>query len=539
MALMVAILAWISNKPTGEWNVKMGNLDLTPNTLISIFTTVGKMALMVPVASCISQLKWSHFIKSPHSLHLLQELDDASRGPWGASKRLVRFIRRKPHLATTWGLCFLTVAGLAMEPTAQNVLDQVTREILMPNVRSKIAGANSAYTSRAYPDVMQTFQNSYWPSINLLRFQSSTIDAVINGAAHVQFSCASPASRCTWPSFTTLGVCSTYRNITELVTHKCEENRGATVCSYYGIPDQKDPMTMVFGGDLGGNGDQGISTRCSGSGSLATCTILKAPHVWEFISRPRTSPDSGPRPDPDKPKPVEVLQISWYWCSQTHTNVSAGAGGVHDEAKGNMRTEELKPSSLGPYAYTTKDDQTRYDVPSIVSTGLVNQVLGMFGDLEFFSKHPNQPAWPGVDLAYQFLATDNVGELAQRVADSFTTRIRNVDGPTADNHNATWIEGDAFGAETYFDVRWPYLILPLFETMLAGLLLGVTIRVTRSEPLLKTSVLAFLLHPLAGWTEEEMRPPQLYHEAMKKMAKEMHGQLAYDGMGSAIFMKTK
>ncbi|KAK8123019.1 hypothetical protein PG984_011689 [Apiospora sp. TS-2023a] len=533
MGLILGILIRVQNQPTRSWD-----LNFTPNALISVCTTVGKIALMIPVVSCISQLKWSHFVHSPHPLDHLQRFDDASRGPWGAFRLLMlKFsLGHKAHLFTTWGLALVTVAGLAMEPTAQNVLDQVSRESLMTDVRSRIAVA-SAYQSRAYPFLPLTYQNNYWPSNELIRFQSSTIDAVINGETTPQFSCASPASRCTWPSFTTLGVCSSYRNVTAFVTQNCRTEENSYVnCSYYNIPAQRPdfagyPMRMLFGGNPSQKGDQGLSTACTSGGGfgshegIAICTIIRARSILEAISKTELSDYGMPAL-----LPVEVLEIHWFWCSQMYTNLSVG-GGVHDKPEGDIHTEELTWSAdpVEPLL-VTKDNRTRYDVKSSVDTGLESQIF-MFDGLEFFSV-------AGVDLAYHLLAADDIGELARRVAGSFTTRIRNVDGPTADNYNATWVEGDAFMEESYFDVRWPWLILPLLETLLAGLLLVATMFVTRGEPLLKTSVLAFLLHPLAGWTDDEMRPAQLHHESMKALAKNMKGKLAYDGMGSAVFTKT-
>ena len=237
------------------------------------------------------------------------------------------------------------------------------------------------------------------------------------------------------------------------------------------------------------------------------------------------------------PLPVEVLEVRWFWCSQTYSKLSVG-GGVHDKTEGELRSEELEWSTdPAEEQLVTKDNRTRYDVSPSAETGFGTQ-MRMFDGLEFFSISRNPPKVTGVDMGYHLLAAADLGELGRRVADAFTTRLRNVDGPAADNYNATWVEGDAFVAEPYFGVRWPWLALPLLETGLAGLLLAATMCATRGEPLLKTSVLPFLLHPLAGWTQDERRPAQLHHESMKALAKTMSGQLAYDGMGSAMFIKT-
>ncbi|KAK7985668.1 hypothetical protein PG988_003290 [Apiospora saccharicola] len=216
MGVIVAVLANVHNQPTRLWN-----WSFTPNAVIATCTTFGKMALMIPVVSCISQLKWGHFVGASNPLDHLQRFDDASRGPWGALRFLTISISRKSHVLIAWGLAVVTIAGLAMEPTAQNVLGLVSRESLMTDIPAKAAIA-TAYTSNTYPEdfvpTVNRTENSYWPTKELIRAQSSTIDAIINGASLVTIICPEPATRCTLPSHSTLGVCSSYRNVTELVT---------------------------------------------------------------------------------------------------------------------------------------------------------------------------------------------------------------------------------------------------------------------------------------------------------------------------------
>ncbi|KAK8071746.1 hypothetical protein PG996_005094 [Apiospora saccharicola] len=361
MGVIVAVLANVHNQPTRLWN-----WSFTPNAVIATCTTFGKMALMIPVVSCISQLKWGHFVGASNPLDHLQRFDDASRGPWGALRFLTISISRKSHVLIAWGLAVVTIAGLAMEPTAQNVLGLVSRESLMTDIPAKAAIA-TAYTSNTYPEdpvpTVNRTENSYWPTKELIRAQSSTIDAIINGASLVTIICPEPATRCTLPSHSTLGVCSSYRNVTELVT----QNTGCL-------------LNKVIKGYL---------------------RTAKRNEI-EATTRPVTM--SNP--------PLTLASRANYTCSTTSSS---------------------SPST---------------------------------------SSHP--PNSRGVDLAYHVLATDDMGELARRVANALTVRVRAVEGPAADNLNASWVEGDAFTVEPCFEARWPWLILPLLETALAGQLLAAT-----------------------------------------------------------------
>jgi len=78
MCLIIVILAVMNERALDRWT-----LPIQPNSLIAVFTTIGKTGLLLAVTECISQLKWLHF-EHPHNLAHVQLFDDASRGPWGA-----------------------------------------------------------------------------------------------------------------------------------------------------------------------------------------------------------------------------------------------------------------------------------------------------------------------------------------------------------------------------------------------------------------------------------------------------------------------
>lgn len=75
--LAVTVILVIGNEtPLASWK-----LPISPNSLIAVLTTIGKSAMMVSVATCLSQLKWRHYYKRPNQLSHLQLFDKASRGP--------------------------------------------------------------------------------------------------------------------------------------------------------------------------------------------------------------------------------------------------------------------------------------------------------------------------------------------------------------------------------------------------------------------------------------------------------------------------
>lgn len=141
MSLVIAILAVVDNLPLSKWT-----LPIQPNSLVAVFTAIGKSAMMVCIVSCLSQLKWHHFSHAPQPLDHLQTLDEASRGPWGAFVLLFKLKRRA---LVPWALALVTLASLGIEPAAQQALEVRTRSLELDalNQPAKFSIANS-YHSR-------------------------------------------------------------------------------------------------------------------------------------------------------------------------------------------------------------------------------------------------------------------------------------------------------------------------------------------------------------------------------------------------------
>lgn len=120
IAAIVGILVHIDNMTIEQWDFM-----IAPNSLIAIMTTVSKTAMMVPVASCIGQVKWDYFWQTSHPYKDLEMFDSASRGPWGS----LYFLKRmRTQTLTASGLAIITLVALGFEPTAQQILRVSTRE---------------------------------------------------------------------------------------------------------------------------------------------------------------------------------------------------------------------------------------------------------------------------------------------------------------------------------------------------------------------------------------------------------------------------
>lgn len=144
-AAVVGVLASYDAKSLTSWNFVFG---ITLNTLVAILSTLSRSSLLVPVTSCISQLKWIHLVAAPRPLREVQVFDDASRGPWG-SLELIWRLHVKTKLAT-WG-SIITILTLAMGPFTQQLLSYPSRSV--------ISGTATYYTSHIYDSAWGEFRS--------------------------------------------------------------------------------------------------------------------------------------------------------------------------------------------------------------------------------------------------------------------------------------------------------------------------------------------------------------------------------------------
>nr|XP_036576339.1 uncharacterized protein CTRU02_13716 [Colletotrichum truncatum]KAF6783064.1 hypothetical protein CTRU02_13716 [Colletotrichum truncatum] len=137
MCLLVAVLLQVQNTPLARWT-----WNIQPSSVISILTTFGKAAMMVPITACLSQLKWRHMQRQARPLNHLQTFDDASRGPWGSAIMAWKMPLQSP---LGWALAIVTVVALGMEPSAQNILD-------FPSIEWKVTNGTVAkmYSSKSF-----------------------------------------------------------------------------------------------------------------------------------------------------------------------------------------------------------------------------------------------------------------------------------------------------------------------------------------------------------------------------------------------------
>jgi hypothetical protein len=126
---IVAILYHANNKPQKQWAI-----PIKPNSLVAVFSTVAKSALLIPVTECLSQLKWL-YLREPRTLSQFQAFDDASRGPWGAALLLWK-TRSTAKLANVGAI--IVIISLAYEPFTQQMLEFHTQYTPLTNITGSV-----------------------------------------------------------------------------------------------------------------------------------------------------------------------------------------------------------------------------------------------------------------------------------------------------------------------------------------------------------------------------------------------------------------
>lgn len=163
-ALLFAFLAIIDRMSLERWS-----LWIQPNAVIAILATFTKTSMMVPVVSCISQLKWLHFRTVPRPLSHLDVIDDVSRGPWGALVLLSKLPRSSITISM---LAVITIINLGIEPSAQQVLETSTRLSKLANASAEVGFATAYESKGLIPPGMYSSRRRSLPSWRMSRLMA-------------------------------------------------------------------------------------------------------------------------------------------------------------------------------------------------------------------------------------------------------------------------------------------------------------------------------------------------------------------------------
>lgn len=266
------------------------------------------------------------------------------------------------------------------------------------------------------------------------------------------------------------------------------------------------------------------------------------------------------------PMRTEFLRASWHFCEQVYYDVSVDLGVL---SVGDVATNPLTlVSSDSDYILHSNASGLNYTVANSLHGELTNDDLSGILDLhlgyspDLSGPNPTYRSIDGDVILYTmanklsfgrpfyyhtgvselmsslsiYLRSADIEALTNNLASTLTARIRS--NTTGGNANLTMLPGQAFVNEAYIEVEWPWMILPIMETVLAAAALAITIVLTRQQALLKGSTVSLLMHQIDGWSLDETRIRRLDTiEQLRDRAKKMVVRLDEGRDGEMVFKR--
>jgi hypothetical protein len=530
MLLIILVLFKVQDKPLGDWH-----FSIQPNSLISVLTTLGKTAMLVAVAESIGQLKWLHFDGRSRPLDHFQQFDEASRGPWG-SAMLIWGTKGRAILASIGA--FITIVGLGIEPSAQQILGFPSKLTTVHNSTATL-GIADMYWSKAL--VNNGVTGVVATNLDLLRLQTAIVNGMVSQVAVPNFLCPDGATICQWDDLTTLGVCNTCEDVTNTVTYNCSNvspSSSTFICDYQSpkfseILDQSSSVT----GDAVGKVRLSYDPHLTESSNQSTIfSTFVSDNGQGIISvKPLQSVTGVSDNATANAPPVQVYMSSWAWCARSFKNVTATPGVLPTSPNTSeiLWFRDSGDSSDGfhtPVAnFVSNTTGKVYQINFNTNLNFWSVITSLLSVTEFTQDSTNSnDATTHLDFGGT-LAKGDIPTISSNIADTLTAYVRSFQ---LDNPNATSFNGTVQIKETYVKVRWAWLILPLAETLLASLLLIGSIVISMGHPVWKNSVTASLFHGLDGSGDGELAVHGVESlRAVDKAAQGMHVELQRNGEG--------
>ncbi|KAF2628866.1 hypothetical protein BU25DRAFT_390852 [Macroventuria anomochaeta] len=189
---IIALVTMIDNQPISSWS-----LFIQPASLVAILSTIAKSALLLPIAVCLSQLKWNHF-ERPADLAHMQLFDDASRGPWGS----LVFLWKTRGVAWLAGVgALITVLMTMFESFTQQAIHFEEKVVLLKNETGSIPFARTLSNDQfAYGAVLSAKVR--------LEFTIAMMEAMLDKSSVYTSAAKCPGKECRFPDFTSLAACA-------------------------------------------------------------------------------------------------------------------------------------------------------------------------------------------------------------------------------------------------------------------------------------------------------------------------------------------
>ncbi len=502
IALLIGFLAYINGTPYEDWKYR-----ISPNAVVSVIATAAKAAMIIPVSSCLSQIKWNHY-KSHNPLYHIQVLDQASRGPLGACKVLWRLT---PGLATAGAM--LMILSVAIDPFTQQILVFPSRAVEARNETAsiqKVQEYSSSWASRGLDTinentilVSQTMRYNPDPALLVailsgLSQQNEPLDPVCT------------TGRCWYRDFVSLGVCNYCEDVTSRAFQECKPSDGGafepewsnvpTMCNYTspnGFNFSANPRHFGYG-DGGYTSIQNpwtSKTRTDGRSILGIHTPIvsffaaKYSRVSFWTLENKTLPEEKP----------EMTECAVYFCEReyTHNNFTPSHSIQPSRSQQLLYDTGLFPTNVPitlPNGAQSLSDNSTYAIEETTLSAMKETLENLLNTTIVADNPPSN-----LDISTMLYTQKNITEAIAAMANSMTDEMRS-------STKSIVIGGHALLTESFIHVRWLWIIFTGTIVALSIMLLTITVMVSRRQyaVLWKSSVLPLLISHVQPRAEHDM-----------------------------------
>ncbi|KAF2185200.1 hypothetical protein K469DRAFT_750395 [Zopfia rhizophila CBS 207.26] len=510
LATMVTVLATAQNQPMTAWRDRHFNVSI--NAIVAVLSALLKGTSMFIVAEAIGQTKWRWFEKG-RMLRDFERIDSASRGPWGSAKMLSWI--RGPKLALFGA--FISVVALAVDPFTQNIIATRSCQTLSTNQIALIPTADAYNTIAGIQIGMEPGQFTLWGKFRygLDAAMKASVYSGLYGSATTVINASTihaycPGINCTFPRYTTLGVCHKCADISSSIKTICdrslpsaEENISHPPCNW-SLPTGQ--LLQSYADDntyykLMNNILADFSMDfITANSTLSTLILPNVPGTFTnvtILANATSNPNCTIDDDCDDSVGVVTMdfrtiaaECSLFPCARTYTASVVNGSVVEAEVKRSFaesdwadRTSEASypvDVEINPHENCTGRDRG----PCTYSAG--TQFVMAAGN--FFWHF-----WNGT-----------IDRVLGGISDSMTAAIR-LTGRVLDYNSGYGggqgpVTGQVLLADTCISVRWGWIALPAAVTLLSLLLLILTLVLggaTGDQLAWKSSSLPVLFHGLS------------------------------------------
>ncbi|KIX98246.1 uncharacterized protein Z520_06326 [Fonsecaea multimorphosa CBS 102226] len=514
VGLLIAILAFIAiiitlavhqGRPLPGWPHL-----ISINALIAVFTAILKAALVLPVASGISKLKWLWFTK-PREAGDLEHFDSASKGPWGSFLLLLDL--RGRHLAALGAL--ITVLATAIDPFSQQILKY--HDCLRPVGGARGTPATIPITNYYGAGSYFTNGDSKATDGNMTAgIYLGLINPPANLSSTIVPNCAT--GNCTFSTnttdtYTTVAMCSSCTDISKAIQNSstsqlsnyttssgCQIGPGGIFANSMYVADESDDAepsfvtidTLVAQNNPEGNSWRPFAARCN----LVPCVNTYTGNVSNGVLR-ETLVSS---------KIMPYIGVDFvYWYSLVLPSISRNGKDITCSATAEPRHDTDLCTDMGytPYNFSAPNrhcwpNDCVWTLGVNPTGGIQALMLQLLNGTQVVDVDgvPEGVPW-AVNLWNQGVTNLTHFETAfAGLADQITSVMRQK----GDNSTTPLAVGTTLGLQTCIGVRWSWLSFPASLIALTIVFFAITIlRISSSEirKMWKSSSLVLLFHGLS------------------------------------------